>query len=33
VLRYWKNAKDAGMRRIPLSDKPIEKGPDPSALP
>src|SRR5207253_970524 len=33
VLRYWKTAKDSAARRIGLSDKPIEKGPDPNALP
>ncbi len=33
VLRYWKYAKDSGMRRIPLTDKPIDKGADPAALP
>src|SRR5215212_4997891 len=34
VLRYWKYAKDSGMRRVPLTDQPIpEKGPDPGALP
>jgi hypothetical protein len=33
VLRYWKYAKDAGMRRVPLTNKPIEKGADPGALP
>ncbi len=33
VLRYWKYAKDSGCRRIPLTDKPIEKGADPNALP
>jgi hypothetical protein len=33
TLKYWANAKDAGMRRVPLTDKPIEKGADPSALP
>jgi len=33
VLRYWKNAKGSGCRRIPLTDQPIKGGPDPSALP
>jgi len=33
VLRYWKYAKDSGMRRVPLTDKPIDKGADPAALP
>ena len=33
VLRYWQYAKDAGMRRIPLTDKPIDKGGDVGALP
>jgi hypothetical protein len=33
VLRYWKTAKDSGCRRIALTDKPIEKGADPNALP
>ncbi len=33
TLRYWKYAKDSASRRIPLTNKPIEKGPDPGALP
>jgi hypothetical protein len=33
TLRYWKYARDAGMRRIPLTDRPIVKGADPNALP
>jgi hypothetical protein len=33
TLRYWLHAKDSGARRVPLTDKPIEKGPDPSVLP
>jgi hypothetical protein len=33
TLRYWNSAKDSGARRVPLTDKPIEKGADPSALP
>ncbi|HYO07897.1 MAG TPA: hypothetical protein VER17_02920 [Tepidisphaeraceae bacterium] len=33
VLRYWKHAKDSGMRRVPLTDKPIESGADPKLLP
>ena len=33
TLRYWTTAKDSGARRVPLTNKPIEKGPDPNALP
>jgi hypothetical protein len=33
TLRYWLHAKDSGAHRVPLTDKPIEKGPDPSVLP
>jgi hypothetical protein len=33
TLRYWKYAKDSGARRIPLTDKPIEKGADAGQLP
>jgi hypothetical protein len=33
VLRYWVHAKDSAARRIGLTDKPIQPGPDPSLLP
>jgi hypothetical protein len=33
IIRFWKNAKDAAARRIPLTTKEIPPGGDPALLP